>query len=162
LYGSLCAVKVLLALLRSTLTVLAPPGRQARIDPRGASSIHAHDNRGADDKNFAWVSTAIQADSRCRPRKVTETSLLSEFKARTVSAMRPNDTERTRLSHEEWGDLILAEIKGKGRSRYYSAICPICLACYDADILSNDASARMLAVEKVASHIKRAHSDALT
>jgi hypothetical protein len=76
--------------------------------------------------------------------------------------MGPNDTEQTKLSHKEWGDLILAEIKGKGRSRYYSAVCPICLVCYDMDILSNDASARALAVEKVASHIKRAHSDALT
>ncbi|HEV2717665.1 MAG TPA: hypothetical protein VGU64_20525, partial [Terriglobales bacterium] len=39
-----------------------------------------HDSRGADDKNFAWVSMAMQAASRCRLRKVTETSLLSEFK----------------------------------------------------------------------------------
>jgi hypothetical protein len=71
--------------------------------------------------------------------------------------MGPNDTEQTKLSHKEWQDLILAEIKGKGRSRYYSAVCPICLVCYDVDILSNDASARALAVEKVASHIKTAH-----
>ena len=40
--GSLCAVKVLLALLRSTLTVLAPPSREARIDSRGASSMWQH------------------------------------------------------------------------------------------------------------------------
>jgi hypothetical protein len=76
--------------------------------------------------------------------------------------MGPNDTEQTKLSHKEWQDLILIEIKGKGRSRYYSAICPICLINYDVDILSNDASARALAVEKVASHIKNAHADALT
>jgi hypothetical protein len=76
--------------------------------------------------------------------------------------MGPNDTQQTKLSHKEWRDLILAEIKGKGRSRYYSAVCPICLVCYDADILGNDDSARALAVEKVASHIKQAHSDALS
>ena len=76
--------------------------------------------------------------------------------------MEPNDTEQTKLSHKEWRDLILAEIKGKGRSRYYSAVCPICLVCYDVDILSNDVSARSSAVEKVASHIKTAHSDALS
>jgi len=75
--------------------------------------------------------------------------------------MGPNDTEQTKLSHKEWRDLILAELKGKGRSRYYSAICPICLVCCDADILSSDASARALAVEKVAFHIKSVHSDAL-
>ena len=67
-----------------------------------------------------------------------------------------------KLSHKEWRDLILAELKGKGRTRYYSAICPVCLISYDVDILSSDASARALAVEKVASHIKSAHSDALT
>jgi hypothetical protein len=76
--------------------------------------------------------------------------------------MSPNGTEKTKLSQKEWRDLILAELKGKGRSRYYSAVCPICLVCYDVDILSNDASARALAVEKVASHIKTAHSDALS
>ena len=70
-----------------------------------------------------------------------------------------------KLSHKEWRDLILAELKGKGRSRYYSAICPICLIGYDVDILSADTSARTFAVEaveKVAAHIKTAHSDALT
>jgi len=76
--------------------------------------------------------------------------------------MGPNDTEQTKLSHKDWRDLILAELKGKGRSRYYSAICPICLISYDVDILSGDGSVRALAVEKVASHIKSAHSDALT
>ena len=95
-------------------------------------------------------------------RKVTETSLLSASKAWKVSAMSPNDTEKTKLSHKEWRDLILVEIKGGGRSRYCSAICPICLICYDVDILGTDASARAWAVEKVASHIKSAHSDALT
>jgi hypothetical protein len=69
--------------------------------------------------------------------------------------------EKTKLSQKEWRDLILAELKGKGRSRYYSAICPICLLSYDVDILDNDGSARVLAVEKVASHIRSAHSDAL-
>jgi hypothetical protein len=76
--------------------------------------------------------------------------------------MGPNDTEQTKLSHKEWRDLILTELKGKGRSRYSSAICPICLISYDADILNGYASARASAVEKVASHIKSAHSDALT
>jgi hypothetical protein len=33
---------------------------------------------------------------------------------------------------------------------------------YDVDILSSDASARALAVGKVASHINSAHPDALT
>jgi hypothetical protein len=78
--------------------------------------------------------------------------------------MTPNYTEQTKLSHKEWRDLVLVETKGKGRSRYYSAICPICLIGYDVDILSADTSARTFAaeaVEKVASHIKTAHSDAL-
>ena len=70
-------------------------------------------------------------------------------------------TEQAKLSHKEWRDLILIELKGKGRSRYCSAICPVCLVGYDVDILDSDASARVLAVEKVASHIKSAHSDAL-
>jgi len=78
--------------------------------------------------------------------------------------MRPNDTEQTKLSEKEWRDLILVEPKGKGRSQYYSAICPICLVGYDVDILLADTSARAFAaeaVEKVAAHIKTAHSDAL-
>jgi len=79
--------------------------------------------------------------------------------------MTPNHTEQTKLSHKEWLELILVEPIGKGRSRYYSAICPICLIGYDVDILSADTSARTFAVEaveKVAAHIKTAHSDALT
>lgn len=71
--------------------------------------------------------------------------------------MRPIDTGQAKLSDKEWRDLILVEPKGRGRSRYYSAICPICLITYDADI----SSAHTLAVEKVASHMKNAHSDAL-
>jgi hypothetical protein len=93
--------------------------------------------------------------------KVTETSLCPPSKAWKVSGMGQN-TEQTKLSHIEWRDMILAQPKGKGRGRYYSAICPICLISYDVDILSSDTSGRMLAVEKVASHIKNAHSDALT
>jgi hypothetical protein len=72
--------------------------------------------------------------------------------------------EQTQLSHQEWRNLILVEPKGKGRSRYYSAICPICLIGYDVDILNTDTSARAFAaeaVEKVAAHIKIAHSDAV-
>jgi len=72
-----------------------------------------------------------------------------------------NDTEQTKLSQTEWRDLILARPKGRGKNRYYSAMCPVCLIDYDVDIVSNDASARALVVEKVASHIKTAHSDAL-
>ena len=78
--------------------------------------------------------------------------------------MAPNQTEQTKLSHKEWRDLILVEPKGKGRGRYYSAICPICLIGYDIDILSADTSARTFGVEgveKVISHIKTAHRDAL-
>jgi hypothetical protein len=79
--------------------------------------------------------------------------------------MTPNHPQKIKLSHKEWRDLILVEPKGKGRSRYYSAICPICLIGYDVDILSADTSARAFAaeaVEKVTSHIKTAHSDALS
>jgi len=57
-------------------------------------------------------------------------------------------------SHKEWRDLIRAELKGKGRNRHCSAICPI---SYDVDFLGSDASARALAVGKVASHINSAH-----
>jgi hypothetical protein len=69
--------------------------------------------------------------------------------------------EQTQLSHQEWRNLILVEPKGKDRSRYYSAIC---LIGYDVDILNTDTSARAFAaeaVEKVAAHIKIAHSDAV-
>jgi hypothetical protein len=65
-------------------------------------------------------------------------------------------------SHKEWRDLIRAELKGKGKNRHCSAACPICHISYDVDILSSDASARALAVGKVASHINSAHADALT
>ena len=72
--------------------------------------------------------------------------------------MRPSDTVQTKLSDKDWRDLILVELKGRGGSRYYSGICPICLITYDVDT----SSARTLAIEKVASHIKNAHSDALS
>ena len=71
--------------------------------------------------------------------------------------MRPSDTGQTKLSDKDWRDLILVELKGRGGSQYYSGICPICLITYDVDT----SSARTLAVEKVASHIKNAHFDAL-
>jgi hypothetical protein len=67
-----------------------------------------------------------------------------------------------KCSHKEWRDLIRVEFKGKGRNRHCSATCPICLISYDVDILSSDASARALAVGKVASHINSAHPDVLT
>ena len=77
--------------------------------------------------------------------------------------MGPNESQQAKLSHKEWRDLVLTEIKGKGGSRYYSAICPICLLSYDVDILiSSDDFAGALAVERVARHIRNAHSDALT
>jgi len=108
------------------------------------------------------MAMAIQVASRCRLRKVTETYLCPSQKAWKIRAMRLNDAEQTKLSHKEWRDLILVELKGGGRSRYYSAICPICFIGYDVGIPSNDASVRAVAVEKIASHIKNAHSDALT
>ena len=67
--------------------------------------------------------------------------------------MIPSDTGQAKLSDKEWRDLILVEPKGRGGSRYYSAVCP-----NDVDT----SSPCTLAVEKVASHIKNAHSDALT
>jgi hypothetical protein len=72
--------------------------------------------------------------------------------------MRPSDTTQTKLSDKEWRDLILVEPKGRGGSRYYSAICPICLIPCDVDM----SCARALAVENVVSHIKNAHPDVLT
>ena len=65
---------------------------------------------------------------------------------------------QSKRSDKEWRDLILVEVNNRGGSRYYSAVCPICLITYEVDIPST----RTLAVEKVASHIKNAHSDALT
>jgi len=76
--------------------------------------------------------------------------------------MGPKDAEQTKRSYKEWLGLIRAEPNGRGRSRYYSAVCPICPISYDVDILGTDATARAWAVEKVASHIKNAHADALT
>jgi hypothetical protein len=64
--------------------------------------------------------------------------------------------------HKEWRDLIRPEFKGKGGNRQCTATCPICLISYDVDILSSDASARTLAVGKVASHINSAHADMFT
>ena len=72
--------------------------------------------------------------------------------------MRASGTGHTKLSDKEWRDLILVECHSRGGRRYYSADCPICLITYDVEI----SSTRALAVEKVASHIKNAHSDALT
>jgi hypothetical protein len=65
-------------------------------------------------------------------------------------------------SHKEWRALIRAERKGEGRDRYCTATCPICLISFNVNNLSSDASARTLAVGKVASHINNAHADALT
>jgi hypothetical protein len=65
-------------------------------------------------------------------------------------------------SHREWRDLIRAELKGKGRNLHCTATCPICLISYDVDILSSDASARALAIGRVASHMNSAHTDAFT
>jgi hypothetical protein len=65
-------------------------------------------------------------------------------------------------SRKEWRGLIRTEFNGKGKNRYCSATCPICLISYDVDILSSDVSSRALAVGKVASHINTAHADALT
>ena len=76
-------------------------------------------------------------------------------------AMRSNATDQTKLSTQDWRDLILAELKGRGRDPYYSAVCPICLIAYDVEILGRDAPARTVAVDKVSHHIKSAHSDAL-
>jgi hypothetical protein len=38
--------------------------------------------------------------------------------------MSPNGTEKTKLSQKEWRDLVLAELKGKGRSRYLLRYLP--------------------------------------
>jgi hypothetical protein len=65
-------------------------------------------------------------------------------------------------SHQEWRELIRAELKGKGRNRHCSATCPICLISYDVEVLSNDISTCALAVGKVASHLNSAHADAFT
>jgi hypothetical protein len=65
-------------------------------------------------------------------------------------------------SRKEWRDLIRIEFKGRGKNRHCSATCPICLISYDVEIPSSEASARTLAVGKVASHINRVHADALT
>jgi hypothetical protein len=105
-----------------------------------------------------YFKLATARDELSVSRKVTETSLCRSSKAWKVNAMRPSETGQTKLSDEEWRNLILVGPKGRGGSRYYSAICPICLITYDVDT----SSARTLAVEKVASHIKNAHSDALT
>ena len=69
---------------------------------------------------------------------------------------------KKKRSHKEWRDLIRVEFQGKGGNRHCSATCPICLLSYDVDILSNDVSARKLAIGKVASHINSAHADAFT
>ena len=104
----------------------------------------------------------LKTGSGTSSEQVTETFLCPPSTAWKVRAMRRNHTEQTNFSDKEWRDLIVAELKGGGRNRYYSAICPICLVSYDVDILSSDASARALAVGKVASHIKSAHSHAVT
>ena len=52
LYGSLRVVKVLLALLRSTSTVLAPPRRQGTYRFTRSIFDSRHNNRGADDNHL--------------------------------------------------------------------------------------------------------------
>ncbi len=75
--------------------------------------------------------------------------------------MENNSVETIKLPNNDWRQLILSTTKGRGKNRYYTAICPICLLNYDVDVLSGDACARALAIEKVASHIKSRHSEAL-
>lgn len=67
-----------------------------------------------------------------------------------------------KMTHSEWNERIRTGRKGKGRSQYYTATCPICLVSYDVDILGSDASARVLATQKVASHIGTAHKHQLS
>lgn len=67
-----------------------------------------------------------------------------------------------KMTHKEWTERIRTELKGKGRSQHYTATCPICMVSYEVDVLGSDASARVLATQKIASHIGSAHKDDLT
>ena len=62
-------------------------------------------------------------------------------------------------TYSELAARIETTSNGKGRSRYYTATCPICLVSYDVDVLSSDASARVMTVQRVVSHIRSAHSE---
>lgn len=64
-----------------------------------------------------------------------------------------------KLTHEEWKKLVAVEAKRNGKVRYYTATCPICMISYDAEVLSSQASARVFASQRVASHILQSHRD---
>ena len=90
--------------------------------------------------------------------KVTETSLSSAFKGAERKRHGPNDTEQTKLSDKESRE---ANSRRTQRQRRKSVLLRY-LPHLSHHLRRRISSARTLAVEKVASHIKKAHSNALT
>ena len=62
-----------------------------------------------------------------------------------------------KLTLKEWTEKIAVEAKGGSRSRFYTATCPLCDFSHNVDILASDASARLLATQRVATHVHVAH-----
>jgi hypothetical protein len=65
-------------------------------------------------------------------------------------------------SLKDWFALIKTEERGKARSRYYEATCPICAASHSVDVLASDASARVMATQKIEGHIRTSHAEEIS
>ena len=66
------------------------------------------------------------------------------------------------MTHEEWKSKIDLEARRVGEVLVYSGTCPICSVQYDVEILGSHASARVLASQRIASHILDSHRDRVT
>lgn len=63
------------------------------------------------------------------------------------------------LTYDDWEKKIKVEPEGKAKNRSYRAYCPICMLSYSVDVLGSDSSARVLAFQKISSHLVTAHPD---
>lgn len=56
---------------------------------------------------------------------------------------------------------VTAQRRGKGRDAHYIAECPICGYSHPVDVLADDASAEVLAKQKIIEHLQARHGDDL-
>lgn len=62
-------------------------------------------------------------------------------------------------TRKQWAELIIAEHKGKGKSGYYEATCPICTFSKTVDVLGSASGSKGLAKFQISSHIDSEHAD---
>src|SRR5262249_47539274 len=62
------------------------------------------------------AGNVIEAHEHTTSRKVTETFLCPLLEACKVTAMRPSETEQTKLSHKEWRDQFSPNPKAKAET----------------------------------------------